>query len=561
MSLRVNHNTAAINSHRNLLLNDHNMSKTLEKLSSGMKINRAADGPATLVISEQMRAQIAGLTQAIDNSETAVSMIQTTEANLAEVNSLLTNIRQLAIHAANEGVNDELMLKADQDEITNSLNTIDRIANQAQFGNKKLLDGSNGASGITTGKSLDFVNAGLRTRDSATNGFAVRITQVATKASLQGEMVLTQDIINEGETLTVIENGKKATYTTNKDDNIDTAIQNLKSEIHKNGLQVDLYKTKDGKIKIEHSEFGTGHGFQALSSTAGILSRGAGEIEVAESGVNIKGTINGESAIGKGQVLTGLKGTDNVDGLSIRYTGEIDLNTQAKTTNSDSTGTSATGANATGVNATGANATGANATGANATGVNATGANATGVNATGVNATGASATERESVTRGGSAGEVPEGQLVGNVYVSQNSLNFQVGANRGQTVGISVGSVNTETLSRGLQNESNFFSLHDIDVRTFAGSQDALLLIDHAINQITSKRGELGAFQKNNLESNLHNLRTANENLISSESVIRDTDMASEMSAFTRNQIMTQSAIAMLAQANQTPKAVLKLLG
>jgi hypothetical protein len=79
-----------------------------------------------------------------------------------------------------------------------------------------------------------------------------------------------------------------------------TRLQNLKSEIHKNGLQVDLYKTKDGKIKIEYSEFGTDYGFQALSSTAGILSRGAGEIEVAKSGVNIKGTINGESAIGEG---------------------------------------------------------------------------------------------------------------------------------------------------------------------------------------------------------------------------------------------------------------------
>jgi flagellin len=204
-----------------------------------------------------------------------------------------------------------------------------------------------------------------------------------------------------------------------------------------------------------------------------------------------------------------------VDGLSICYTGEINLNTQAEITNTDSTGASATGT---------------------------------------------SATERESVTRGAGAGEAPEGQLVDRVYVSQNSLHFQVGANRGQTVGISVGSVNTEILSRGIQNESNFSSLHDIDVRTFMGSQDALLLIDHVINQITSKRGELGAFQKNNLESNLHNLRTANENLISSESVIRDTDMASETSAFTKNQIMTQSAIAMLAQANQTPKAVLKLL-
>src|SRR3989339_497965 len=113
MSLRINHNTSAINAHRNLLQNSEQMGSTLEKLSSGLKINRASDGPANLVISEQMRAQIAGLKQAIDNSETAVSLVQTTEANLSEVNKLLINIRQLAIHASNEGVNDETMLQAD----------------------------------------------------------------------------------------------------------------------------------------------------------------------------------------------------------------------------------------------------------------------------------------------------------------------------------------------------------------------------------------------------------------------------------------------------------------
>jgi flagellin len=85
-------------------------------------------------------------------------------------------------------------------------------------------------------------------------------------------------------------------------------------------------------------------------------------------------------------------------------------------------------------------------------------------------------------------------------------------------------------------------------------------LVDAAINEIASARGELGAFQKNTLESNLNNIRIANENLISSESVIRDVDMAKEMATFTRNQIMTQSATAMLAQANQVPQNVLQLL-
>jgi len=86
-------------------------------------------------------------------------------------------------------------------------------------------------------------------------------------------------------------------------------------------------------------------------------------------------------------------------------------------------------------------------------------------------------------------------------------------------------------------------------------------LIDNAINQVTSARGDLGAFQKNTLESNLSNLRVAHENLVSSESIIRDVDMAKEMATFTRNQIMTEASTAMLAQANQTPQSVLRLLG
>ena len=112
MSLRVNTNMPAINSHRNLINNNAEQAKTMESLSSGLKINRGADGPASLVISERLRAQTAGLKQAIDNSEAGVSLVQTAEGALDEVSAALINARQLAVHAANEGANDPNMLQA-----------------------------------------------------------------------------------------------------------------------------------------------------------------------------------------------------------------------------------------------------------------------------------------------------------------------------------------------------------------------------------------------------------------------------------------------------------------
>ena len=482
MSLRINHNSAAVNSHRNLQINDKALGKNLEALSSGMKINRASDGPASLVISEQMRGQVAGLSQAIDNSETAVSMIQTTEANLGEVNNLLISMRQLAVHAANEGVNDETMLQADQAEINNALETIDRIADQAQFGNKKLLDGSIGATGTTTGDSLSFMSAGLETNDSREAGFEVKLTQSASKSFVTGKAGLTSEIMAAGETLTVIENGKMAEYTTTVDDTLATALKNFENSINDAGLSVDVSADAAGNLSLTHQEYGSGSGFQFSSSTAGVLSASAGQIEVSNAGNDIKGTINGESAIGLGQELSGQRGTANIDGLTVRFTGVIAPDAPA------------------------------------------------------------------------------EGVVVGKAFVSQNSANYHVGANYDQTVGISVDSVSTDALSSNIDNETGFVSLNDIDVTTFQGAEDSLKLIDDAINTISSRRGHMGAFQKNTLESNLNNLRTAHESLGSAQSVIRDTDMAAEMASFTRNQIMSQASTAMLAQANQSPKSVLSLL-
>ncbi len=490
-------------------MNQAGMAKTLERLSSGLKINRAAEGPAALVISEQMRAQIAGLNQAIDNSETAISLVQTTEANMGEINNLLTGIRQLAIHAANEGVNDEVMLTADQKEIENALSTIDRIASQAQFGNKRLLDGSRGAFGTTTGEDLEFVGASLNTGDSRENGFDVKITQAATKSGIAGTTAITDEIVKAGEKLTVIEDGKMATYTTNADDTAATMVQNLRNEINRTGLKLDIKLSDDGMIELKHQDYGSKPSFQVMSSTAGILSENGNQIETAEAGIDVKGTINGESAVGDGQILTGVKGAACVDGLSVRYYGEgkemvVPPDCEVADIQVDAEGEEGQ-------------------------------------------------PQRE---------EIPEeGISAGRVFVAQNSMKFQVGANANQTVGISVKSANPENMANGIANKSGFESLARVDVTNFQGAQDTIKLVDKAINQVTQDRGELGAFQKNTLESNLSNLRVANENLVSSESIIRDVDMAKEMATFTKNQIMTQSATAMLAQANQLPTNVLQLLG
>ena len=155
----------------------------------------------------------------------------------------------------------------------------------------------------------------------------------------------------------------------------------------------------------------------------------------------------------------------------------------------------------------------------------------------------------------------PVGQRAGTITFSQNSLSFQVGGNANQTTKVSLSSVKASTLGTGVLNDSGFRSFADINLLSAKGAQDSLDIIDKAVKDVAASRGFMGAFQKNTLESNLNFLRIAHENVLNSESVIRDADMAEEMTNFTRDQIMMESNTAMLAQANQSPLSILKLLG
>jgi len=478
---------SAANAHRNVVNNSSAQTKTMEKLSSGLKINRAADSPAQLQISENLRAQASGLRQSIDNSEMAISLMQTAEGALEEVSRALIQARQLAVHAGNEGANDLNMLQADQSELDNILEQVNRIATSTQYGHNYLLDGSRAGNGVTTGAHLEFVEGGTEAHSSSVGGYGISINNAATRATHSGTVGLSQGVIDAGEQITVSEGGRTVNFKTEKGKTVEQTLNDLETAINEAGLKIDLMRefppvTSSGApqaITLRHKEFGSEHTFHAASNTAGLVSSASNINELIANGTDVSGEINGEQATGRGQILTGDIGADTVEGIKIRYTGET----------------------------------------------------------------------------------APAGGNAGTVTFSQNSLTFQIGAEANQFSEYSLGSIKTNDLGRGEENSSNFDSLAQIKVLNSEQAQDAIRVIDKAIQEVNSSRGEMGAFQKNNLESNLNYLRIAHENSVSSESVIRDADMAEEMATFTRNQIMMEASTSMLAQANQNSMTVLKLIG
>lgn len=131
--MRITHNVMAMNSWRNLNVNNDNLSKSLEKLSSGYRINRAGDDPAGLVISEKLRAEITGVGQAVNNTQDAVSMVQVAEGALVEINSMLNSMRALALHAANTGASSTDAITADQQQIDSAVDSITSIATNTSY--------------------------------------------------------------------------------------------------------------------------------------------------------------------------------------------------------------------------------------------------------------------------------------------------------------------------------------------------------------------------------------------------------------------------------------------
>jgi flagellin len=330
MSLTITNNVSSLEAQNNFSRTSSMLSKTLERLSSGLKINTGADGPAALVISEEQRAQIVGLSTAINNTSKAVTLVQTGEGALNEVNSLLSKARSLAIDSANTGVNDQNALDANQAELNNILSTIDSIANTTQFGTKKLLNGSAGllVTQAPTGYSLDTTGATVGGTYTL-SGFTA-----ATRANALGGSAYVGVVDGTSDATLNINGVNIALNTANAGGGSAAAalanvVQTINGYTNQTGVSA---VANSGKLQLISTGFGGTGNFTATATGANaaalLTAIGfAGNVNTATAtngtaATNAAGTLTDSNSVtytgtGSGNVLT--FNTGNATGLSITF--------------------------------------------------------------------------------------------------------------------------------------------------------------------------------------------------------------------------------------------------
>ncbi|MGK5091893.1 flagellin [Deltaproteobacteria bacterium TL4] len=319
MTISIKNNTASVNSLRYLGKAQDALGQSLERLSSGERINKGSDDPSGLIISENLRGQISGIQQAISNSEFSISMIQTAEGALTEVNNLLIEVRQLAVAAANEGANDMNSIAALQAQLSDALESIDRVSTQTRFGNKTLLDGSRGTIGVTNSDLIQFVNASANSKTSPVNGYDVNVTQLPTRTTATS--ALNNDLV-EGLQLSLREGRNSVTVVAEEEETATSFIGKLQEVAKQAHLNVSIdYEPEAKMVAIQHQDFGSNPSFSITTSKAGVFGTQPGDKEY-KNGTDVAGTIGTEAASGVGNVLTGNRGNRNTDGLSVVINGK-----------------------------------------------------------------------------------------------------------------------------------------------------------------------------------------------------------------------------------------------
>ena len=615
MGLRINTNIAALIGQRNNERTDRSMTKSLERLSSGLRINSAADDPAGLAISEKQRAQISGLNKALSNAERATSMGQTAEAALQEVSSLLVHMRELVLDSANTGYNDSNAIAANQAEIDKAIESLDRIASQTAFGGKKLFDGS-AANQVLFADGTNSIHATLGSSTLATGSRSLKLYDV-TDASWSPESVtlltnmgFTNNLTGEQQDVSGLAAGAhvvKVTQSATVSSMTDTATLKNLAAAEEFKLSVKLANgttATSADIVMGVHDYSAGHTLADvvtdLNTAIALDATVGGKVEAyvdgtgigfrttslgCQSYVAIAAPTDGNTAIGAGNLLsgytagdssttTGTIGTDAIAYLD-NYSNTISYieGDAAETMTTATLLDAATGGGSLKIQVSNTGLVVGNAiiNVAAATGKAKLydGAAGTGTAGAKVNWTAEQAFIAEDSA--GKTLRVTIGnciQLDGNgagtatedLTIQDNSLSFQVGGERLQTVSLSLPNVAGDQLALGITNTSGFADLGAIRGSNAQQCADALLLIDEAISEISSVRAEIGSFQLNTLDSQINNLRIASENLTAARSTVVDTNFASTVSEFTKQQILMQAGISVLASAGQMPQMVLSLL-
>lgn len=493
--MRINHNIAALNTYRQLSANQMLGNKSLERLSSGLRINRAGDDAAGLAISEKMRGQIRGLDQAVRNAQDGISLIQTAEGALNETHSILQRMRELAVQSANDTntATDRVEIQKEVDQLAIE---ITRVANNTEFNTQTLLNGAIKSTGLGESTFQIGANASqsLSINIHAMDAKSLGVSRDTLEGTLSGAVKVSAveiDSINKG---TAIVNGASLTLSA------DATAAKTTWTAADTGLTAMTISSKTNS---------SAYNDYTLTITK---SGGAGaDPAVTVDGKSITITLASDAA---GVTAAALNNAFTTAGLDL----EADLD------------------------------------------------------ATGV----AAKTDLAASTAGLGDDEVKlmfnsEDLIVKN---DVTTATFTSAANKGltftfdgttldgtvaATVTIVDDKATAATFAAG-EKTADAVTKAGIDVSTQQKADVAITEIQKAIETVSTERSKLGAYQ-NRLEHTINNLGTSSENLSAAESRIRDVDMAKEMMEFTKMNILSQAATAMLAQANMQPQMVLQLLG
>lgn len=547
MAMIVQHNMSAMNANRMLGITNSSLAKSTEKLSSGYKINRAADDAAGLSISEKMRSQIRGLNKASDNAQDGISLIQTAEGALNESHSILQRMRELSVQASN-GTETDDDREAVQKEISQLQDELTRISSTTEFNTMKLLDGSlGGPQGVSKGTN-QTIGGQVANLKAATTTTAIAGADTSSLTTWGKEYINIDGSSIEVDWSTLTDEEKsilKKDWTGNTDLTAATkAAELVENTINK---AIDNSGTGVAHIKVQATD---AKHFKLTSGSEGINSQIKTDFANNAYGTSTASVLS--TMFDAGNTAIDVSGTTKYGGDAVAATEKFYMNINGQSL----VVTPATVAN---------------------------GADMSDV------ATGLETQINDAITKYNDGRDEADklkkvtvdvskdGRLVvssesGSVSFSDfgtgetakklgldasatktaanGGMTLQIGANEGQTMNFGIDDMSAASL--GVDGGK-------VDLATQSGAQKATTTIDAAIKKVSAQRSKLGAVQ-NRLEHTIANLDTAAENTQTSESRIRDTDMAEEMVAYSKNNILLQAGQSMLAQANQSNQGVLSLL-
>lgn len=570
--MRINTNIQAINAYRQLTVSQGKVSKNIEKLSSGLRINRAGDDAAGLAISEKMRSQIRGLHMAERNALDGVSLIQTAEGALQEVHNALQRMRELAIQSANGTMADDDRL-AIQNEIDQLTYDIDRIAKTTQFNANPLLRGSLLSRPVITTNSPDikYVGGGrwqgdvvaepsergeieLQLTENPVDGKYIKINEKYYEFEKPADPPITDDPLvgvspgrievkvgtNIEDTLknlvkAIAQNDEVFDRATSEVIGDSLLLKTVKNMSPKDAQNISVgngdapAKFVDSLSKLTPKPDATYMNAPDISSNLKTLYLNFTEIPRVGDSIKIDGT---EIRFGN---VTKSYDPDVDPFATIGVEGKTVYDIMAEINNVIRTAVSKDKAKA--------------------------------IEGYRVNGNSLILTTNKTDDGADNGLEIEYIDSDFETHAGRDmEINLQIGANDSESMKLFIGVMDAAFLgiarqadhkgvisTAGVDAEAGISALNEED------SNNAISFFDNAIRLVSESRSRLGAYQ-NRLEHTLSNVTTTAENMTAAESRIRDVDMASEMSEYTKNNIINQSAIAMLAQANQMPQGILQLL-